>query len=131
LYELVTGNPPYRLVDESPAALEDAILEGRIVRASDNTNDRRTARALRGDLDAILARALAREPRARYSSVESFAADIKRYLDDEPVQARRTRPGYRLAKFLRRHRITVIAVAIVLAAVAVGFAVQAALLAPR
>ena len=60
-------------------------------------------RALRGDLDAIVARALKKNPADRYASVDAFAADLQRYLRREPVSARPATPGYRLARFVRRH----------------------------
>ena len=64
-------------------------------------------RQLRGDLDNILCRALAREPSGRYASVGELAADFRRYLDHEPVRARAPTLGYRFAKLVRRNRSAV------------------------
>jgi serine/threonine protein kinase len=63
--------------------------------------------ALHGDLDWIIARALARERAQRYAAASELAADIERHLSDEPVEAAPRRRGYRLRKFVRRHRVGV------------------------
>ncbi len=62
---------------------------------------------LRGDLDVIVLMALRKEPQRRYASVEQFSADIQRFLNDMPVQARKDTLGYRASKFVRRHAATV------------------------
>ena len=67
----------------------------------------RWARRLRGDLDTIVGKALAREPERRYPSAEAFADDLRRHLDGRPVLARADALGYRVGKFVRRHRIVV------------------------
>ncbi len=64
------------------------------------------ARALTGDLDAILAKALATDPADRYSSAEAFAADLDRYSRLEPIEARRIGNLTRTVKFVRRHRLS-------------------------
>jgi serine/threonine protein kinase len=69
----------------------------------------RLARLYRGDLDNILLKALKKNPAERYASVTAFADDLARYLKHEPVGARRDSVGYRLAKFVRRNRVAVIA----------------------
>lgn len=61
-------------------------------------------RALRGDVDTIILKALRTEPEARYGSVEALAKDVRRHLDGLPVTARPDTLGYRTAKLLRRHR---------------------------
>lgn len=65
--------------------------------------DRKTRPALRGDLDAIVSQALAPAPEARYASADALADDIERFLQDQPVLARRAGAGYRTRKFIRRH----------------------------
>ncbi|MBL8333672.1 MAG: serine/threonine protein kinase, partial [Rubrivivax sp.] len=87
LYELLTGQRPYRLGRQSTAALEEAILAADVPLASSRCADRTRARALRGDLDAVLAKALAKEPDRRYASVESLAADLRAHLEGLPVAA--------------------------------------------
>src|SRR5678816_4699325 len=65
---------------------------------------RRRARALSGDLDNIVLKALAKRPEQRYPSVEALALDLQRYRDGKPVQARPQSLGYRTQKYLHRHR---------------------------
>jgi serine/threonine protein kinase len=62
------------------------------------------ARQLRGDLDAILCKALERDPARRYVSVEELQGDLKAYLAGRPVKARSATLPYRWSKFARRHR---------------------------
>ena len=64
-------------------------------------------RELRGDLDAIVTKALERDPRRRYASAASMAADLRRYLANRPVLAQAPTPTYRLGKFLRRNAVAV------------------------
>jgi tetratricopeptide (TPR) repeat protein len=78
-------------------------------------------KALRGDLDAIVSKALRRSPQERYSTAAGFADDLKRYLGNEPVAARANLLGYRMRKFVRRYRSAVIsACAAILALIAVA-----------
>jgi serine/threonine protein kinase len=103
LYELLTGVSPIAPKRASPAAVEDAILQGDSPPASTRAPDRATARMLRGDLDAILAQAMQREPARRYATADALGQDIGRYLAGLPVQARADSWRYRLGKLLRRH----------------------------
>ncbi|MFT3664091.1 protein kinase domain-containing protein [Piscinibacter sp.] len=119
LYELLAGARPYRLPRDTPAALEEAVLAADVPPASTRAPDRRTARALRGDLDTLLAKAMRKDPAQRYRSVEAFAADIERHLAGAPLLARPYGVGERLAKAAARHRL----------ALAAGGAVAAALIA--
>ena len=61
-------------------------------------------RRLKGDLDAIALRVLSKDPSDRYASVEALAGDLRRHLDDEPIEARGTHASYVTLKFIRRHR---------------------------
>jgi len=80
---------------------------------------RQLARALSGDLDIIIASALQREPERRYASASAFAVDLRRWLDGRPIAARADSTGYRMKKFVRRHRVGVaVTAAVVLALVA-------------
>jgi non-specific serine/threonine protein kinase/serine/threonine-protein kinase len=65
------------------------------------------ARQLRGDLDAIALKALEKDRARRYATPAEFAADIGRYLRNEPVQARPAGAWYRALKYIRRHRVAV------------------------
>jgi tetratricopeptide (TPR) repeat protein len=110
--------PSDAVVTATPGA--DGLLEESAARRG--TDPRRLRRALKGDLDNIVARALAKDPRGRYPSVESLAEDLRRYLNDEPVSARGDSILYRWSKFARRNRGGVAAAAIVAATLVAGLA---------
>jgi TolB-like protein len=135
LYELLSGNRPYHLeAGASIAQLEHAITAVEVKRASSQvapgaggnrgTTERKLARRLRGDLDAIVLKALAKAPASRYDSATAFADDLQRSLSGEPVEARPDRLSYRCAKFVLRHRtgLGATAVATALVAGALGYA---------
>ncbi len=71
------------------------------------------ARRLRGDLEWILAKAMEKDPRRRYSSASELSADIRRHLDDEPVSAGPPSAAYRLRKLARKYRLALVSVAAV------------------
>ncbi len=75
---------------------------------------------LDADLDNILFKSLRLEPERRYSSVGQFSEDIRRYLEGLPVLARKDTLGYRVSKFVRRHKAGVAAVAVVMLALLGG-----------
>ena len=77
---------------------------------------------LRGDLDWITAKALEKDPHRRYSSASEFAADIERYLANEPVLAGAPSRAYRMRKFVTRNRGLVGAVTAITVTLAMGFA---------
>jgi len=79
----------------------DVALPSRAALAAGHDESR--ARHLRGDLDAILVKALERDPRRRYASASDLQADLQRYLDRRPVAARAPSLSYRAAKFVRRN----------------------------
>jgi serine/threonine protein kinase/Tol biopolymer transport system component len=133
LYELLTGVRPYRLRNAaSIGLLEDAITAVEVKKPSTQlgpdamaprgTTPEKLARQLRGDLDAIALKALAKEPARRYASVAALAEDLRRYLHARPIRALPARFTDRLWKFLRRNRtvvgVTATAVAAVVAAIA-------------
>src|SRR6266404_8803698 len=118
LYELLSGSRPYRIkAGASLAALEQAVATAEVERPStqlgqDAGADRSTtqdklARRLRGDLDAIVLKALAKVPEDRYGTAAALADDLQRYLSGEPVKARPAHPSYRFTKFVLRHPIAV------------------------
>ncbi len=104
-YELLTEAKPYQLKRQSAAALEDAIASVDVRLASSACSNKTLSKDLRGDLDAILNKALKKNIPERYPSVDAFAQDIGRHLANLPVQAQPDRWGYRAAKFLRRRRL--------------------------
>jgi serine/threonine-protein kinase len=123
LYELLTGNRPYKLAHTSAAALEEAILNADVPLASSRLQtDKALARQLRGDIDTILAKALQKAPDKRYASVESMAADITRHLQGEPVLAQAPSQWYRARKFVLRHRAGLISASLVVLALLAGLA---------
>jgi eukaryotic-like serine/threonine-protein kinase len=146
LYELLTGLRPYPI----PGSVSQLELE-RLIRIADPERPscaiRRVAsqgtredeeitaialsrglsieqlyKRLRGDLDAIIMRALRKEPKHRYASVEQLAADIRRHLDNEPVQARQGNWLYYSRRFIRRHTFGV-AIGATFIAVGIAFVV--------
>lgn len=114
LFQLLTGRLPFDA--PRPGALEDAILAGDPRPASQQATDKTRARELRGELDAILAKALRRQPAERYAAAEALAQDIERYLAGETVSARPDSLGYRVRKAVRRHWLPMATAGAVLAA---------------
>ena len=141
LYELLTGDLPFdtgqwkkqrldeilrRLRDldpERPSAKVSANKNTSISRADCRSTDpRQLALSLRGDLDSITLKALERDRNRRYGGPSELAADIERYLDNLPVLARPASAGYRLQKYLHRHRLVVV-LSTVAALLLVSFAI--------
>jgi serine/threonine-protein kinase len=129
LYELLAARRPYRVSRGSAAEIERAVLEQApappSVAAAAGTGwpglgARELSRRLRGDLDGIVLKALAKEPERRYPSAEALATDIRRRLQGLPVAARGDRLAYRAWKFVRRHRLGVGAAALVLLSLVAG-----------
>jgi serine/threonine-protein kinase len=115
LYELLTGQRPYRVGRGLASEWERAILEQQPQRPSVSAvTSRELRRRLRGDLDWVVLKALQKEPERRYPSAEALATDIRRHLHGLPVSARGDALGYRARKFLRRHRLGAAAAALVI-----------------
>jgi serine/threonine protein kinase/tetratricopeptide (TPR) repeat protein/TolB-like protein len=112
LYELLAGRRPYSTVGRSRLEIERMVCEQEPERpsAAPSETPARGAgstdfrRALEGDLDTIIMKALRKEPDRRYASVEEFAGDIQHHLSGLPVRARNPTLSYRSGRFLRRHR---------------------------
>ena len=115
LHELLVGRRPFARHEDDPFALERALREDEAPRLSDALAARlREApeaappvhpRQLRCDLERIVALALRKDPARRYASVERLDEDIARFLEGRPVAARGDAFGYRLGKWLSRHRL--------------------------
>ncbi|HSR98307.1 MAG TPA: tetratricopeptide repeat-containing protein kinase family protein, partial [Kofleriaceae bacterium] len=127
LYELLVGRLPFasdelraqgldelrrtiREVDPATPSAKLATLGATAVAVAENrgTEPATLARSLRGDLDAIVMKALEKERARRYRSPAELADDLGRYLSDEPVLARPPTLAYRLRKYSRRHRAVVL-----------------------
>ena len=119
-YELLTGTRPYRLKRGTPAELEEAITSIDAPRASEAAKEPALRRQLKGDLDAILNKALKKDSGQRYATVEAFAEDLRRHLNQQPVLAQPDRFGYRARKFVRRYRLQVAAGIVVALALLAG-----------
>ncbi|MEO8523597.1 MAG: serine/threonine-protein kinase [Caldimonas sp.] len=122
LFELLAGaNPRAIRTGDGPLAHMRAALEGTDARASAVCPpDRR--RALSGDLDNVLAKALRKEPAARYATAAAFADDLRAHLAHRPVTARPDALAYRLSKFVQRNRLGVALGAVAAAAAVLGVA---------
>ncbi len=125
LYELICGQPPYKLKRQSRGALEDAIVEAVISRPSTqwkpsaseingatsasrwswipNTSAR--AHGISAELDAIVLKALAKRPQDRYDTVAALAQDLRNHLANRPITARPPSTFYQLRKLVQRHKV--------------------------
>ena len=133
LYELLTGERPYKLKRDSRGALEDAILLADPVPPSRATLSESAAGArattakklallLKGDLDTIAIKALRKSPAERYATANAFGEDIARYLRGDVVLAQRDSVAYRAVKFARRYRVAIAAAGVLLLTLAGGLA---------
>jgi WD40 repeat protein/TPR repeat protein/tRNA A-37 threonylcarbamoyl transferase component Bud32 len=133
LYELLTGERPYKLKRESRGALEEAILQAEPLTPSRAalseeaagaraTTAKKLGSALKGDLDTIANKALKKSPTERYATANAFDEDIARYLRGDVVLAQPDSVAYRTLKFARRHWVGIGAAAAVLLTLAGGLA---------
>ncbi len=135
VYELLTGRVPHpqrnagleRLL--AGLATESVIRPSQVLRdhgGAATTSGQRSTRSFRelaGDLDTIVATALQADPARRYAGAAQLGDDLRRWLDGRPIAARPDTTGYRLRKFVARHRIVVAAAALVVLALIVGLGV--------
>ena len=115
LYELLTSQRPYRTAAGATHEIMQAVVEQEPARPSSLAG-----RPLRGDLDTIVLKALAKQPERRYASVEQFDADLRRWLEGRPVLARGDSLAYRLRKNARRNWLELSAAAAIAATIATG-----------
>ncbi len=130
LYELLVGRRPYSFPNRAIAEVARVVREAQPTRPSDAAATDTVvledgdapatwaapSRTLRGDLDAIVLKALRKEPDRRYANAGELADDLRRHLDGRPVEARGDGWSYRASRFIRRNRVAVIgASALVLA----------------
>lgn len=112
LYEILTGERVHQLASYSPVEIEHVVCEQEPVAPSRAARKAGTRR-LRSDLDAIVLKALRKEPEGRYASVDDLLADLDRYQRGLPVRARRGSALYRTRKLVARHRARVAILALV------------------
>jgi eukaryotic-like serine/threonine-protein kinase len=146
LYKLLTGHSPYKIKSLNPSDLKDTVIHTEPAKPSEiiyrtvekksddeiiEINPESVSRTregsidklhkkLSGDLDNIISMSIRKEPERRYSSIELFTADIKRYLNNEPVTAHKNSLGYRSKKFFTRNKAAVITAAIIFIIINVG-----------
>jgi len=129
LYQLLSGRRPYELKQSTRRALEEAILTSDPRPPSEVATSQTTAneatrashwvrRALQGDLDTIVLKALKKQPEERYLTASDFAEDLRRHLKGEAVSARPDSLGYRTKKWALRNKPALQSVAITLAVIA-------------
>jgi len=122
-YQLVTGERPYRLKRGSVAELEEAIANAEPQRASDVVHDASLRREVRGDVDAILAKALRKDVAGRYVGAGELAQDLRRHLAGLPIEARPQGRVERARNFVRRHKAAVGTLTAVVLALGAGLGV--------
>jgi serine/threonine-protein kinase len=132
LYQLITGHQPYKIKSSSPVAINNTlagvelkkpsekISEVGVIKKADggeikispdvisnlrSEKNEKLRHYLKGDIDNIILKAVNKEPPRRYVSVEQFSEDIRRHLIGLPVIARSDTAGYRLSKFIKRHKV--------------------------
>ncbi|HKQ75994.1 MAG TPA: protein kinase [Blastocatellia bacterium] len=148
LYELLTGHRPYRLKSrlpheilrivceeepERPSAVINRVqtitgaegatqvsLTPEIVSRTREGAPEKLRRRLRGDLDNIILMAMRKEPQRRYDTVNQLSEDIRRHLEGLPVVARKATFGYRVEKFIARHKTSVATAVVVVASLLAG-----------
>jgi WD40 repeat protein/TPR repeat protein len=141
LYVLLIGMQPFELKRQQQPSLEEWLRQLReddprlpsskvsadretssLTASERSTEPKQLMSLLRGDLDWIAMKALERDRERRYGTPAEFAADLRRYLSDEPVAARPASSAYQIGKFIRRHRLAagVTAIVTVLAVAASG-----------
>jgi serine/threonine protein kinase/Flp pilus assembly protein TadD len=139
LYELLTGSTPFdnetlkkagydemrRIIREDepprPSARFSTMQQAHLSTIAEQRGlePHHLSRHVRGELDWIVMRALEKDRNRRYESASAFAADVERYLNDEPVQACPPSTAYRLKKLVRRNKGMVLAASLVLSALVV------------
>ncbi len=125
LYRLLAGRLPFQLrnILSREQATQVCELEPAAPSATAASGDesyRTFARALEGDLDSIILKALRKSPQQRYGSIEQFSDDVHRYLSGLPVRAYGGGATYRARKFVRRHRAATAAMSLFVIALLAG-----------
>ena len=140
LYELLTSRPPFdskrlaqagllemmRILREEEPLAPSAMLERlgsselAAVATNRNTDPKSLVSLVRGDLDGIVLKALAKDCQSRYATVAGLASDVRCHLNDEPVSARPPGQFYLFAKLVRRNKLAFAAAVAIFLALAAG-----------
>ncbi len=139
LYELLTGTTPFdqetlrkaafdemrRIIREQEPPKPSTRLSSlgatrTTVSANRKADARQLDRTVRGELDWIVMKALEKDRRRRYETANDFAADVMRYLTDQPVEACPPSAWYRFGKFARRNRVVLVTSSLVATALLLG-----------
>ncbi|MCB1032344.1 MAG: serine/threonine protein kinase, partial [Acidobacteria bacterium] len=130
LYILLCGRSPYRFAGRGRREVEHRVCEVEppppsavAGQGKESRKQRSLRRQLEGDLDNIVAKALAKEPERRYTSAAQLEGDLSRHLSGLPVLARPDTLGYRFGKFVRRNRVMTMAAALVVLSLVAGLLV--------
>jgi serine/threonine protein kinase len=143
LYELLTGTTPFdqdtfrttaheeirriiREVEPPKPSTRISTLEATAptISANRQSDPSSLGKSMRGELDWIVMKALEKDRNRRYETANGLAADVRRYLDDEPVQACPPSAWYRFSKAARRNRVALVTTALVASALVLGTAVS-------
>jgi serine/threonine protein kinase len=139
LYELLTGTTPFdkerlrtagydemkRIIREEEPPRPSTRLAGpkdslRAISTRRQTEPAKLAKLVRGELDWVVMKALEKDRNRRFETASAFAADVQRYLHDEPVLACPPSPWYRFGKFARRHKVALAAASAVFLVLMLG-----------
>lgn len=120
LYELLADRRPFGTVSARWSDLERVLDAAPPPLSRTDRLDRTTRRALGGDLENIVQKALHKDPLRRYPTAADLGADLRRHLEGRPVSARPDSVAYRFSKLVRRNRVASLALAALLAAVVLG-----------
>lgn len=122
LYQLLAGHGPWRGPERNalPTVMLRLLADDPPPPSSTASDAAIPVQRIAGDLDAIVLKAMRHAPAERYASAEAMAADLRRFMDHRPVEARAGAMGYRLRRFLRRNRWGVAAAVAIVIAIAGG-----------
>jgi serine/threonine-protein kinase len=137
LFELLTGDLPFAPRNSARPVIEQAVLHDepkRIAAVLSESHDNAAtepgspgrpvdAQRARGDLDAVVAKALRKDPAQRYGSVRELVDDLQRWLDHQPVSVRRDDWRHRSGLWLRRHTVLAASTVVVISALSAGLGV--------
>ncbi len=126
LFELLSGKRPFKPAPDTRSAIEEALARGDGPAPSTLSLQPSAARALRGDLDVIVRKALRKEPDDRFETAAAFADDLERYLTGRPIRAQRGNAWYVTRRFIRRNRLVIGAGVAVIIAIVAGLTIALA-----